>query len=246
MIHIAKIDDAMDRFYRLTFSSTIVKGYFEAIGGPREFKIKDANNYNSRHARDHCDEINRMAIVFLHSMVEEIIRSFVFHTAAADSRTLVQWFLSHQNISISMLQSALLGLTAGEEIMNRIAMTKLSADTEGDLVEKISSKLHTHLQRTSIQGVSDISKILSICKYTIDDYQLKKMEPVIAQVCSRRNLIVHNMDERGGEALRVEAETIDEWADLVRNFLLIAICSSRKIDEIIHAETHSTSDTKEA
>jgi hypothetical protein len=231
LMHMGKLDEAMARFYRLTFSSTIVKEYFEGLNGTRE--IKDIHSYNSSKAKDHCDEINRMAIVFLHSMIEEIMRSFVFHTAAADPRILVQWFLSQQSISVSMLETALLTSNTDEEIMNGIAMTKLSAKNEAALVQKISTKLHATLQRTSIQGTSDINKMLSICKYTIDDYHLRKMEPVIAQVCSRRNLIVHNMDESDGEALSVKTETIDEWADLVRDYLMVVICSARKIDKLI-------------
>ena len=88
LLHVGKIDESMARFYKLTYSSTIVKDYFHALGGPRE--IKDISNYASDVARMHCDEINRMAVVFLHSMVEEITRSFVFSTAAADPKILIQ------------------------------------------------------------------------------------------------------------------------------------------------------------
>jgi len=226
LIHIGKIDEAMGRFYKLTVSSTIVKDYFQAFSGPRE--IKDISNYDVNDARLHCDEINRMAIVFLHSMVEEIMRSFVFHAAAADPKTLVRWFLSRQEISTSVLQTALQEANTEEEIMSRIAMSKLSVTTEAALVKKISSKLAASLQRTSIQGIGDINKMLSICNYTIDDYILRKTEPVIAQVCSRRNLIVHNMDERDGEILSVDVETIDEWADRIRDFLIVLICGSAR------------------
>ena len=72
--------------------------------------------------------------------------------------------------------------------------------------------------------------MLSICSLAIDDYILKKSEPVIAQVCFRRNLIVHNMDERDGEALSVDVETIDEWADRIRDILMIIICRSVKVE----------------
>ena len=231
LMHMGKLDEAMIRFYRLTYSSTVIKDHFEGLDGTRE--IKDIHSYTSSRAKDYCDEINRMAIVFLHSMVEEIMRSFVFHTAAADPRILVQWFLSQQNISVSMLETALLSSKSDEEIMNGIAMARLSVKTEAALVQKISAKLNATLQRISIQGTSDINKMLSICKCTIDDYHLRKMEPVIAQVCSRRNLIVHNMDERDGDALSVNTETIDEWADLVRSFLMVLICDTRKIDAMI-------------
>jgi hypothetical protein len=105
LIHLGRVDEAMGRFYRLTFSSPIVKDYFQALSGPRE--IKDISNCVSDDARLHCDEINRMAIVFLHSMVEEIIRSFVLRTAAADPKSIVQWFLSRQDIPASLLLSAL-------------------------------------------------------------------------------------------------------------------------------------------
>ena len=134
-----------------------------------------------------------------------------------------------------MLETALLSSKSDEEIMNGIAMARLSVKTEAALVQKISAKLNATLQRISIQGTSDINKMLSICKCTIDDYHLRKMEPVIAQVCSRRNLIVHNMDERDGDgdALSVNTETIDEWADLVRSFLMVLICDTRKIDAMI-------------
>jgi hypothetical protein len=103
LIHIGKIDEAMARFYKLTFSSTIVKDYFQAFGGPRE--IKGISDYATDDARLHCDEINRMAVVFLHSMVEEIMRSFVFQTATEDPGTLVRWFLSRQDTSTSLLGS---------------------------------------------------------------------------------------------------------------------------------------------
>jgi len=170
-----------------------------------------------------------MAIVLLHSMIEEIMRSFVFHAAVADTTSLVQWFLSHHNISTSILERALLESNTTVEVLNRIAMSILSVSSEEALVKKISSRLQETLQRTSIQGVKDINTILSICKYTVDGYHLRKMESVFARVCSRRNFIVHNMDERGGEALSVETEAIDEWADLIRDFLLVVICSSHKI-----------------
>ena len=160
LMHIGKLDEAMTRFYRLTFSSTIVKEHFEGLDGPRE--TKDIHSCNSSKAKDHCDEINRMAIVFLHSMIEEIIRSFVFHTAAADPRILIQWFLSQQSISVSMLETLLLSSTTDEEIMNGIAMARLSVKTEVALVQKISAKLNATLQRISIQSTTDINKMLSI------------------------------------------------------------------------------------
>ena len=136
-----------------------------------------------------------------------------------------------------MLETALLSSKSDEEIMNGIAMARLSVKTEAALVQKISAKLNATLKRISIQGTSDIVKMLSICKYTIDDYHVRKMEPVIAQICLRRNLIVHNMDERDGEALCIKTETIDEWADLVRDFLMVVICSARKIDKLLQVET---------
>jgi hypothetical protein len=221
----------MARFYKLTFSSTVVKDYFEAFRGHRE--IKDISDYATDDARLHCDEINRMAIVFLHSMIEEIIRSFVFQAATEDPKTLVRWFLSRHDSSISVLQTALQKANAKEEVMSRIAMAKLSVTTEAALIKKISLKLSEALQRTSIQGIGDKNKMLSICSYKIDDYFLRKSEAVITRVCSRRNLIVHNMDERDGEALSVDVETIDEWADRIRDFLTYVICGSscKKIEE---------------
>jgi hypothetical protein len=228
LFHVKKIDESMARFYRLTFSSTVVKDYFQAFSGPRE--IKDISNYASDDARLHCDEINRMAVVFLHSMVEEITRSFVLSSAAADPQILVQWFLSRQGIPISVLQAVLQQANTGEDIMSSIAMSKLAVNTEAALVQKISQRLGATLQRTSIQGIGDIKQMLSICGLAIDDYILKKSEPVIAQVCLRRNLIVHNMDERDGEALIVDVETIDEWADRIRDLLMIIICRSVKVE----------------
>lgn len=228
LFHVRKIDEAMGRFYKLTISSTIVKDYFQAFSGPRE--IKDISNYTSGDVRLHCDEIDRMAVVFLHSMVEEITRSFVFSTAAADQRILVQWFLSRQEIPTSVLQAVLQQADTEEDIMSSIAMSKLSVTTEAALVQKISSRLAATLQRTSIQGIGDIKQMLSICNLTIDDYILKKSEAVIAQVCFRRNLIVHNMDERDGEVLSVDVETIDEWADRIRDFLMVLICGSEMIE----------------
>ena len=71
--------------------------------------------------------------------------------------------------------------------------------------------------------------MLSICNHAVDDYFLRKSEAVIAQVCSRRNLIVHNMDEKDGEILGVDVETIDEWADRIRDFLMVIICGSEKV-----------------
>jgi hypothetical protein len=224
LIHIGKIDEAMARFYKLTFSSTIVRDYFQALSGPRE--IKEISDYATGDAKLHCDEINRMAIVFLHSMVEEIIRSFVFQAAIRDPQTLVRWFLSRQEISTCVLQTALQEAITEEEVMSRIAMAKLSVTTEAALVKKVSSRLSETLQRTSIQGIGDINKMLSICNHAIDDYFLRRSETVIAQICSRRNLIVHNMDEKDGEPLSVDVETIDEWADQIRDFLMIAICGS--------------------
>lgn len=229
LFHVGKVDESMARFYKLTFSSTIVKDYFQALGGPRE--IKDVSNYASDDARFHCDEINRMAVVFLHSMVEEITRSFVFSNAASDPKILVQWFLSRQEIPASVLQAALQQANTEEDIMSRIAMSKLAVNTEAALVQKIASRLAATLQRTSIQGIADIKQMLSICSLAIDDYILKKSEPVIAQVCLRRNLIVHNMDERDGEVLSVDVETIDEWADRIRDFLMILICRSVKVEK---------------
>ncbi len=226
MIHIGKIDEAMARFYKLTFSSTIVKDYFQAFGGPRE--IKGISDYATDDARLHCDEINRMAVVFLHSMVEEIMRSFVFQTATEDPGTLVRWFLSRQDTSTSLLQAALQEAHTKEDVMSRIAMAKLSVATEAELVKKISSRLSETLQRTSIQGIGDINKMLSICDQVVDDHFIRKSEAVIAQVCSRRNLIVHNMDEKDGEILGVDVETIDEWADRIRDFLMYVICGSGK------------------
>lgn len=231
MIHIGKIDEAMVRFYKLTFSSTNVKEYFDAFRGPRE--IKDISDYATDDARLHCDEINRMAIVFLHSMFEEIIRSFVFQAATEDPRILVRWFLSRQDISTSVLQTALQESNTQEEVMSRIAMAKLSVITEAALVKKVSLRLSETLQRTSIQGIGDINKMLSICNHTIDDYFLRKSEAEISRVCSRRNLIVHNMDEKDGKALSVDVETIDEWADRIRDFLMVVICGSscKEIEE---------------
>ena len=226
LFHVKKIDESMARLYRLTFSSTIVKDYFQAFSGPRE--IKDISNYASDDARLHCDEINRMAVVFLHSMVEEITRSFVLSSAAADPTILVQWFLSRQEIPISVLQAVLQQANAGEDIMSSIAMSRLAVDTEAALVQRISQRLGATLQRTSIQGIVDIKQMLSISGLAIDDYILKKSEPVIAQICLRRNLIVHNMDERDGEALSVDVETIDEWADRIRDLLMIIVCRSGK------------------
>lgn len=228
LYHLGKLDEAMARFYKLTFSSTIVKEYFQALDGPR--KIKDISIYDSDDARLHCDEINRMAVVFLHSMIEEITRSFVFRTAAADSRILVQWFLARQEIPASVLQEVLQKANDEVDLMSGIAMSKLAVDTEAALVQKISSRLAATLQRKSIQGTGDIKQMLSICSLVIDDYILKKSEPVIAQICLRRNLIVHNMDERDGEVLSVDVETIDEWADRIRDFLMILICRSVKIE----------------
>jgi hypothetical protein len=239
-----KIDEAMSRFYKLTVSSTIVMDYFQTFGGPRE--IKDISNYVTDEARLYHDEINRMAIVFLHSMIEEIMRSFVFHTTAADPRSLVRWFLSRQEIPTSVLQAALQQANTEEEIMSRIAMSKLSVATEDALVQKISSKLDAYLQRTSIQGIGDINKILSICNYTIDDYILRKSEPVIAQVCLRRNLIVHNMDERDGEVLSVDVETIDEWADRIRDFLMVLISNSGKIERAMQMEDQTIDEASDA
>jgi hypothetical protein len=226
LFHVKKIDDSMARFHRLTFSSTIVKDYFQAFSGPRE--IKDISNHTSDDARQHCDEINRMAVVFLHSMVEEVTRSFVLSSAVEDPKILVQWFLSRQEIPISALQAVLQQGKTGEDIMSSIAMSKLAVNTEAALVQKISQRLGATLQRTSIQGIDDVKQMLSICSLAIDDYILKKSEPVIAQVCLRRNLIVHNMDERDGEALSVDVETIDEWADRIRDLLMIIICRSVK------------------
>lgn len=228
LLHVGKIDESMTRFYKLTYSSTIVKDHFQALGGPPE--IKDISNYASDVARMHCDEINRMAIVFLHSMVEEITRSFVFSIAAADPKILIQWFLARQEIPTSLLQAALQKTSAEEDIMSIIAMSKLAVNTEPAMIKKISSRLSTTLKRTSIQGIGDIKQMLSICNLAIDDYILKKSEPVIAQVCLRRNLIVHNMDERDGEVLSVDVETIDEWADRIRDFLLVLICGSVKLE----------------
>jgi hypothetical protein len=37
------------------------------------------------------------------------------------------------------------------------------------------------------------------------------------------------MDERDGEVLSVDVETIDEWADHIRDFLMVLICRSVKI-----------------
>lgn len=233
-VHMAKIDEAMGRFHKLTFSSTIIRDYFQAFGDPRE--INGTSIYASDEARLHSDEINRMAIVFLHSMIEEILRSFVFHATAADPKSLVRWFLSRQEIPTSVLQSALQQANTEEEIMSRIAMSKLSVTTEAALVKKISSKLVAHLQRMSIQGIGDINKMLSVCNYTIDDCILRESEPVIAQVCLRRNLIVHNMDEKDGEVLSIDTETIDEWADRIRDFLDLLICNSGKIETTMRME----------
>ena len=170
-----------------------------------------------------------MAVVFLHSMVEEIMRSFVFQAASEDPGTLVRWFLSRQEISTSVLHATLQEANTKEEVMSRIAMAKLSVTTEAALVKKISSKLSETLQRTSIQGIGDINKMLSICNHAVDDQFLRKSESVISQVCSRRNLIVHNMDEKDGEILGVDVETIDEWADRIRDFLMVIICGSEKV-----------------
>ena len=243
LIHIGKIDEAMARFYKLTFSSTIVKDYFQAFCGPRE--IKDISDYATDDARLHCDEINRMAIVFLHSMVEEIIRSFVFQAATEDPKTLVRWLLSRQEISTSVLQSALQEANTEEDVMSRIAMAKLSVTTEAALVKKVSSRLSETLQRTSIQGIGDITKMLSICNHTIDDYFLRKSEAVITQVCSRRNLIVHNMDEKDGETLSVDVEIIDEWADRIRDFLMFVICG-QEIDRGIQIEEQTIDEGRQA
>ena len=244
VLHVGKIDEAMARFYKLTFSSTIVKDYFQAFGGPRE--IKDIHNYASDDARLHCDEINRMAVVFLHSMVEEITRSFVFSTATEDPQILVQWFLARQEISTSVLQAVLQQSNTEEDIMSSIAMSKLSVTTEAALAQKISARLAATLQRTSIQGIGDINRMLSICNLTIDSYILKKSEPVIAQVCLRRNLIVHNMDERDGEVLSVDTETIDEWADHVRDFLMVLICRSVKIERAMPMDEQSINESSGA
>jgi hypothetical protein len=32
------------------------------------------------------------------------------------------------------------------------------------------------------------------------------------------------MDEKDGETLSVDVETIDEWADRIRDFLMVVIC----------------------
>jgi len=244
LVHVGKIDEAMTRFYKLTFSSTIVKDYFQAFGGPRE--IKDISNYVSDDARLHCDEINRMAVVFLHSMVEEITRSFVFNSAAADPKILVQWFLSRQEIPTPVLQAALQQANTEEDIMRSVAMLKLSVTTEAALIQKILSRLAASLQRTSIQGIGEITQMLSICNLAIDDYILKKSESVIAQVCLRRNIIVHNMDERDGEVLSVDVETIDEWADRIRDFLMVLICRSVKIERAVQMDDQSIAESSEA
>ncbi|MEB3212513.1 MAG: hypothetical protein VKL39_14230 [Leptolyngbyaceae bacterium] len=244
LFHVGKIDEAMTRLYRLTLSSTIIKDHFQAFDGPRE--IKDISNYASDDARLHCDEINRMAVVFLHSMVEEITRSFVFSTAAADPKILIQWFLARQEITTSALEAVLQEANTGEGIMSSIAMSKLAVNTEAALVQKISSRLNATLQRTSIQGVADIKQMLSICNLAIDDYILKKSEPVIAQVCLRRNLVVHNMDERDGEVLSVNIETIDEWADRIRDLLVVLICRSAKIERHMQMDEPSVNHSSRA
>jgi hypothetical protein len=108
------------------------------------------------------------------------------------------------------------------------------------------SKLAATLQRTSIQGISDIKQMLSICNLTIENYILKKSESVIAQVCLRRNIIVHNMDERDGEVLSVDVETIDEWADRIRDFLMVLICRSVKIERAVQMDEKSIAESSEA
>jgi hypothetical protein len=130
--------------------------------------------------------------------------------------------------------------------MSSIAMSKLSVTTEAALAQKISARLAATLQRTSIQGIGDIKRMLSICNLTIDNYILKKSEPVIAQVCLRRNLIVHNMEERDGEVLSVDTETIDEWADHVRDFLVVLICRSVKIERAMPMDEQSIDESSGA
>jgi hypothetical protein len=47
------------------------------------------------------------------------------------------------------------------------------------------------------------------------------------------------MDERVGEVLSVDVETIDEWADKVRDFLMILICQVEKTNRALQMDEQS-------
>jgi hypothetical protein len=53
------------------------------------------------------------------------------------------------------------------------------------------------------------------------------------------------MDEKDGETLSVDVETIDEWADRIRDFLMVVICG-QDIDRGMQIEEQAIDEGRQA
>jgi hypothetical protein len=57
---------------------------------------------------------------------------------------------------------------------------------------------------------------------------------------------VHNIGEKDGEPSSDDVEAIDEWADRIREFLVILICGSEKIGRALKIEEQTIDEARDA
>lgn len=209
------VDQNLKRFYKLTFSSNLVKDHFlNTEKHPKYLEDFDGESYS--------DEINRAAIVFLHSLIEETLRRLVFQTVKNNEYMLIEWFC--RDLSFSMNEIMTSDYIDKYDYLYSLAASKIRISDKKKLKKEMIQKLEEYLWRCSFRNTKDIEKILSFAIITIDDFEKKAYFPILNQIFNRRNIIVHNMDFKKDKFLRISEEEIDYWVDRVQMFLKYVIC----------------------